>query len=236
MSTIPRKTSRAVYYPDSDGKPMAETPWHRDNLSDLIAIIDAHCAGGPDYYASGNMFLYYEEGNPKRCVSPDVFFVRDRPRLPERRVYKTWEEEGRGPDLVIELTSRKTRKEDIARKYELYRDVLRVREYILFDPDGDYLEPSLQGHRLHGGEYRAIDLVEGRLTSEVVGLQFEPDGRQLNAYDPTTGRRVSAPRDAVREERDARLRAEAARLRAEAEIEQLRRELDAIRRNQGGTT
>ena len=196
MSTIRRKTPRAVYYPDSDGKPMAETPWHRDNLTDLIAIIDAHCAGGPEYYASGNMMLYYEEGNPKRCVSPDVFFVPGRPRSPERRVYKVWEADGRGPDLVIELTSRKTRKEDIATKYQLYRDVLRVREYVLFDPDGDYLKPSLQGHRLIAGEYQAIDLVEGRLTSEVIGLRFEPAGRVLNAFNPISGLRVSAPRDA----------------------------------------
>ena len=45
----------------------------------------------------------------------------------------------------------------------LYRDVLRVREYILFDPKAEYLKPPLKGFRLVNGKYIAIDPVDERL-------------------------------------------------------------------------
>ena len=65
----------------------------------------------------------------------------------QRENYLIWEE-GKAPDLVIELTSKSTKREDQQKKRELYRDVLRVSEYFLFDPTEDYLKPPLQGFRL----------------------------------------------------------------------------------------
>jgi Uma2 family endonuclease len=57
-------------------------------------------------------------------------------------------EEGKGPDLVIELTSPSTRHEGLDKKFKLYRDTLHVGEYFLLDPFEEYLKPSLQGYRL----------------------------------------------------------------------------------------
>src|SRR5205807_8155992 len=73
-------------------------------------------------------------------------------------------------------------------KFRLYQDTLRVKEYFLFDPLGDYLAPPLQGYRLRQGEYRPIRPVAGRLASQVLGLHLEPNGQVLRLYDPTTGR------------------------------------------------
>ena len=84
------------------------------------------------------MFLYYEEGDPRKVVCPDVFVTLNVPSNTKRRTFKVWEE-GKGPDLVIEITSKKTRKEDLHKKFDLYRDVLGVREYFLFDPLEEYL-------------------------------------------------------------------------------------------------
>src|SRR5262249_39888885 len=78
-------------YPSGDGRPMAETPIHRQNLTDLIATLAARFADDPDFYVSGNMFVYYEEGNRYRCLAPDVFVVRGVSKSHPRRVYKTWE-------------------------------------------------------------------------------------------------------------------------------------------------
>jgi Uma2 family endonuclease len=225
-----------VEYPTSDGKPMAETPIHRQNLTDLIDMLEDYFAGDPDFYVSGNMLMYYERGNPKKHVSPDVFFVRGIPHDRQRDAYKTWEEDGRGPDLVIELTSRSTRSEDTKKKYTLYRDVLRVREYILFDPKGDYLKPPLQGHRLEAGEYVAIEPVEGRLPSELLGLRFERNGSQLRIFDPARQRWLPTRAEARDMEADARRREAEARRRVENENEQLRRELEALRNRLDGTS
>ena len=142
--------AKPVIYPEGDGKPMAETPVHRDELIRLIQTLQDAFAGRADVYVSGNMMLYYEEGNPRASASPDVFVVIGVPKLPERRVYKVWEE-GAPPTVVMEITSRSTRREDLHKKWELYIR-LGVREYILYDPLGEYLRPPLQGFRLVAGE------------------------------------------------------------------------------------
>src|SRR4051794_16966170 len=113
-------------YPTGDGQPMAETPVHRQNLTDLIAMLAAHFEADPLVYVSGNMFVYYERGNRYRCLAPDVFLARGVDKSRRRGVYKTWEE-GHAPDLVIELTSPSTKEEDLEDKFGLYQDVLRVR-------------------------------------------------------------------------------------------------------------
>ena len=71
MSTVPRSSAGAgVDYPDSDGKPVAETPLHRDNLLSLVHVIRHRLAADPNTYVSGNMFLYYVPGDKRRHVSP----------------------------------------------------------------------------------------------------------------------------------------------------------------------
>ena len=101
----------------------------------------------------------------------------------------------------------------------MYRDVLRVREYFLFDPNGDYLRPSMQGRRLRGGVYRAIPQVEGRLPSLTTGLHLERDGTQLRLWNPVTRQRLLVP---VQAEQRLRLQAEERADRAEMELRRLR--------------
>ena len=114
------------------------------------------------------------------------------PKLPQRLYYLLWEE-GKAPNIVIELTSRTTRGEDRRTKWELYRDVLKVPEYFLFDPFEEYLKPSMQGYRLVAGEYAPIEPVAGRLPSAELGLHLERDGTQLRLFDPATGQWLPTP-------------------------------------------
>ena len=253
MSVRSRRSK--IEYPTRDGRPMGETEYHRDDMIDLIRSLQAYYADDPEVTVSGNLLLFYEEGNRRKHVSPDVFVVRGVPRR-RRLNYLIWEE-GRAPDLVIELTSKTTRKEDRGKKYQLYRDTMQVREYFLFDPRAEYLTPPLQGFRLVEGEYARIEPVEGRLPSEVLGLHLERDGTELRLYNPVTGRWLPTPNEAFAGAEHARLQAEAERRRAEAEreqaeaerqraeaerdeanreLERLRRELDALRgRSAGGS-
>ncbi len=242
MATVPKK----IEYPTSDGKPMAETDVHRDAMIDLIRTLQDYYAGDPMVYVSGDLLLFYEEGNKRRHLAPDVFVVRDVPKH-LRDNYLMWEE-GKGPDLVIEVTSKSTRREDQEKKRDLYRDVLGVVEYFLFDPLGEYLRPPLRGYRLVDGDYAPIEPVAGRLPSEVTGLHLEADGNSLRLYNPAAGRwlptaeeraatEAAARRDAETARRAAEAKSredEAARRAAESEVERLRREIEALRRAASG--
>src|SRR5262249_750616 len=151
---------------------------------------------------------------------PDVFMVRG-VRKHNRLYYLVWEE-GRGPNVVLELTSKTTRREDVSKKFNLYQDVLGVGEYFLFDPFADYLKPPEQGFRLVNGKYARIEPVAGRLPSEVLGLHLERNGTQLRLFDPSAGQWLPTPRETVERETTARIV-------TEQENEQLRRELKELR-------
>jgi Uma2 family endonuclease len=200
---------------------MAETDHHRDLMVAGIDTIKLARAGDPDFYVSGNLLVFYEPGNRRKHVAPDFFAVRGVPNH-KRDHYLIWEER-QGPEVAIEYTSKTTRKEDQETKFVLYRDTLRVKEYFLFDPFGDYLQPQLQGYRLRAGRYVRIRPVDGRLPSQILGLHLEVQGDQLRFYDPSAGHWLPTPDEARRQ-------AEAARQQTEAENERLRQELEALRR------
>ena len=228
-----------VEYPTSDGKPMAETDVHRDLIVDLIETLKVWFAADPNVYVSGDLLLFYEEGNKYKHVAPDVFVVRGVRKLPPRLYYLLWEE-GKAPDFIIEVTSKTTSNVDRRKKRVLYRDVLKVPEYFLFDPFEEYLKPSMQGYRLVEGEYEPIAPVAGRLPSVMLGLHLERDGTQLRLFDPAAGQRLAtlSERAAAAEARAAAATAGAgaetrARRQAEAEAERLREELDALKRRLG---
>jgi Uma2 family endonuclease len=213
---------------------MAETDLHRDLMIALIQILQAYYAPEPMVYVSGNLLVFYIPGDKRRHLSPDVFVVKGVAKR-RRLNYLVWQE-GKAPDLVIEITSSSTKAEDLKHKFQLYQNVLRVSEYFLFDPTEDYLDPPLQGYRLKRGVYVPITAREGRLPSKVLGLHLERHETELRLYDPSTGRWLPTPAEQLEQvetarqrEQKARQREQKARQQAEAENERLRRELDALR-------
>jgi Uma2 family endonuclease len=243
MATAPRqKAIREIDYPTGDGKPMAETDVHRDDMVDVIQMLKDHFADHSDVYVSGNLLMFYVEGNRRKHVSPDVFLVWGVEKK-DRDHYLVWKE-GKAPDLAIEITSKSTRREDTKTKKELYRDVLEVAEYFQFDPTEDYLKPPLQGFRLIDGDYVPIELVDGRLPSKILGLHLERDGKKLRLFNPATGRRLllaserielaerlAETAEAGRQSAQHRAEtAEAGRQRLAEENERLRQEIEALRR------
>jgi Uma2 family endonuclease len=190
-------------YPTSDGKPMAETDHHRKLMSVLIETLEAWFLSRADTYVSGNLLIFYDKGNKRRHVSPDVFVVHGVSKG-LRPNYLVWKE--KTPDVVIELTSKTTRNEDTRTKRDLYERVLKVKEYFLFDPFEDYLDPSFQGFRRVRGKFRPIDPIDGRLPSAELGLHLERamfDLRlrnpQTNERLPTTAERLEAAEQELRE-------------------------------------
>lgn len=211
-----------IHYPESDGEPMAESDSQRIYLTYAVEALQNHFRDRDDVYVSGNLLLYYEEGNPRSALAPDCFVVFGVPKR-RRRTYKLWEEGQRAPNFVLEITSLSTRGEDLGAKRGTYA-YLGVQEYWQYDPDGDYLKPPLRGLRLVDGEYREIRRAspfgeDFYLASDALGLELHLRGGELRFRDPASGHfllNYSEAEDARRESEAARQDAETARQAAEA--------------------
>ncbi len=210
-----------IYYPESDGEPMAETDVHRKQMIYLIEALEDRYRDDPQVYVAGNLFIYYVEGDPFQFIAPDVFVVFGVPKR-DRRVYKLWEE-GRAPDIVIELTSLTTVQQDRGPKKGTY-EMLGVREYFIFDPLGEYLDPPLVRYRLEDEVY--WPKAGERLDSAILDLELRVEQGLLRLYDPKTGEKLLTPLEA---QEKARQEAERRR-QAEAEVERLRAEMARLRK------
>lgn len=177
---------REEHLPESDGRPMAETDLHHDQMVYLLEALKEHFRNDPLAYVTGNIFLYYlDENGERQSISPGVFVVLGIEKRP-RRIYKL-EDEGKAPDMVIELTSTNTKVEDLGTKRYIY-SMMGVREYFLFDPIGEALQPALVGYRLEGSDY--VAMVGSRLRSEALGLDLMVEDGLLRLYDHKTGERL----------------------------------------------
>ncbi len=201
-----------IDYPSSDGKPVAETDVHINALLYARGGLHHHFRHRPDVYVAGDLLIYYEEGNPKARVAPDIFVVLGVANH-VRSSYFLWEER-KGPDFVLEITSAGTRREDQGKKRRLYRR-LGVREYWQYDPMGEWLQPPLRCLELVAGEYEELpgsDLADEAMTSRVLGLELRVTEDGLRFHDPVTGQNIHtlAETDAAwRREQQARQAAEA---------------------------
>ena len=220
MSTVLSRVT--VEYPDSDGKPVAESDFQLTVLTYAREALRTHFRAREDVYVAANLLIYYQEGDAKVRVAPDVFVVVGAPSH-ERSSYLLWQEP-KAPDWVLEITSHSTRAEDQGPKRELYRR-LGVAEYWQYDPTGDYLRPQLQGLVLEAGEYQAMASGERRdgtqvMASAVLGLELRASERGLRFHDPETGRDLPTHAEisaALRQAEAERQQAEAERQHAEAE-------------------
>jgi Uma2 family endonuclease len=220
-----------ILYPETDGQPMAESDVHARYMIDVRVALEQHFADQADVYVSGNLFLYYEEGDPGQVVAPDVFVVRGVAKR-QRPIYKLWEE-GVMPQFILEITSRSTRKHDLGVKRGLYA-MLGVQEYFLFDPLGDYLAPRLQGFRLEEGSYTALTPdAQGDLTSASLGLELRLRDGELRFYDARAGRWLPTPGELAAALRDEAARRELAEQRAAAAETKLVRLREQLARRSG---
>ena len=200
-----------IEYPESDGEPMGETDLHiawMFRLRDLFK----YRYRNEQVYVACNLLMYYEEGNPRKFLVPDVFVVKDcDPGM--RRTFRIWDEQ-RTPNIVFEVTSKATRTDDQSIKPQSYARI-GVRELVLYDPTGDYLQTRLQLYRLEDGAYVRVEAdANGALMSEELDLQLFLDNGDLVLRDQTTGQPVLTHGEA------AEAQAQAADARTQAAEEQ----------------
>ena len=123
---------------------MGETDLHRQDMVDVIDTLADRFAAEADVYVTGNLLLFYEEGNRRKHISPDVFVVRGVPKLPPRDYYLLWKE-GRSPDVVIEITSKTTRREDQKKKLAALSRHPEGARVLPVRPDGGLPEAAAAG-------------------------------------------------------------------------------------------
>ena len=220
-----------VFYPSSDGKPMAENMWQAEAIMDGAGDLrDAR----PNDLVAADILMYPEEGNNRNFIAPDVLVALGLGTR-KRSSYFVWKE-GKPPDWVLEVASPGTQLEDRRDKPCRYAKI-GVPEYWLFDPKGDVYPrgtPRLQGFKLVDGEYQPLEsrLVDGERTirSEVLCLDVRIDGELLRFRDVATGRdiphRAEIKAAAERAEAEARQR-RIAEARAEREAARASREAAA---------
>lgn len=152
--------------PCDDGIPM-ETARHKLQMDLLVNPLSSWLANR-EAYVAGNMFVYFSPNQVKNhdFRGPDVFVALDVPRG-ERKSWVVWEE-GKGPDVVIELLSASTATFDKQQKKEIYQRRLRVPEYFWFDPFNadDFAGFAIQDHLYEP----IIPDEQGRLISQQLDL------------------------------------------------------------------
>jgi Uma2 family endonuclease len=225
-----------------DGEPL-ESNRHRNGINVLIRSLDRFWHQRNDFYCGGNMFIYYssEQAKNRDFRGPDFFAVLDVDRRKERLAWVIWEEDGRYPDVIIELMSPSTTKVDLNPKKYLYERVFRTRNYFVYDP---FAPESLQGWELDSSQHYQ-DLQpnpDGRLWCESLGLWVgiwegiidRETAPWLRFFDPQANL-VLLPEEVAQQQAElAQQQAELARQRAElaqqqAELAQQRAERLAAR-------
>jgi Uma2 family endonuclease len=238
MVETPRK-SPLIEYPETDGQPMTESDATRNYLIYCVEALRLFFQSRPQVYVSGNLFIYYQEGQLEKSVSPDVFVVFGVSKR-QRRTYKVWQERDKLPSFVLEVTSKTTKKHDEEVKPQLYAS-LGVEEYFQYDPTGDYLNPQLKGRRLVNGSYEPIapeprsdDVLS--IHSSVLGLDLRllppvqtaiefpellPTRKELRLFDPQTGTKLLNYQETEQARQEAEQTANVERQRADQAEQQV---------------
>ncbi|MEH2090252.1 Uma2 family endonuclease [Nostoc sp.] len=215
-SLLPNSQSTEVFYPSSDGEPLAESYAHLCALLSTLEVLRQYLLDRQATVLS-NQFLYYAQGFPRLRIAPDVMVIFN-VAPGGRDNYKIWEE-GQVPVVIFEMTSQGTKNQDTGFKKTLYEQ-LGVMEYWLFDPKGEWIKEQLQGYRLRGEVYEPI--TDSRCDPLQLRLQIE--GQLIGFYREDTGEKLLIPEELAEALKQERL----AREQAESQVERLKEQLRSL--------
>ncbi|MEH2396234.1 Uma2 family endonuclease [Nostoc sp.] len=151
----------------SDELPL-ESDLHRDQIDLLIRILKLWWRERQDFYASGNLTIYYSPNQKKseHFRRPDFFVVLGTQKK-DRKSWVVWQEDGKYPNLIVEILSNSTAAVDKGLKKQVYQDTFRTPDYFWFDP----VTMEFHGFHLVDGKYQEIQpTTDGRLWSQQLEL------------------------------------------------------------------
>jgi Uma2 family endonuclease len=203
----PKTIDPDLYYPESDGKPLADNTIQFRLIIKIQGGIDTLFIDNPEVFVAGDLLWYPVEGSLK-SQAPDVMVVFGRPKG-DRRSYKQWQEDNLPPQVVFEILSPNNTAKEMRGKFAFYQEH-GVEEYYLYDPE----ENSLKGWLRQGSLLEPIPLMENWVSPRL-GSRFETTSGMLELYRPDGKRLETYVEVAQRAEQEAQ-----ARQAAMAQVEQ----------------
>lgn len=219
----PQTISEDVIFPPGDlysDEPPVETELHLRQIILLLKCLEWLWRDRHDFYAAGNLTIYYSPQQRKSSDfrGPDFFVVLGTERK-TRKSWVVWQEEGKYPNVIIEILSPKTAMVDRDLKKTIYQDTFRTPDYFWFDPD----TLEFVGFHLVDGKYQPLEPNDrGQLWSQQLGLYLGLDRQQLRFFTPE-GELVPTPEEVAQSEC---LKAETERQKAETERQQKEKALE----------
>jgi Uma2 family endonuclease len=187
-------TIEGIYYPESDGKPMAENTEQYDWIVAIKENLDALLTNA---FVAADLFWYPVEGNAKIVQAPDVMVALGRPKG-QRGSYKQWQEANIAPQVIFEILSPGNRVNEMLHKFDFYQHY-QVQEYYVYDPEAK----DLFGYIRQEKHLTSIEEIANWI-SPLLGIRFEQQpGAPLAIYFPDGKRFLTVPelRNALDSER-----------------------------------
>jgi Uma2 family endonuclease len=194
---LAQATRDGVIFPSGNQEshePPLESYLHLQQLLLLLSCLDWHWKDRTDYFCAGNLTIYY---SPRQRKSEDFrgpdFFVVLGTEKRSRKSWTVWEEDGKYPNVIIELLSDSTAKTDQGLKKQIYQDSFRTPDYFWFNPD----TLEFKGFHLLDGLYQDLQPTpQGHLWSQQLGLFLGVEAQKLRFFTPD-GERVPTPEESA---------------------------------------
>ncbi len=183
-------------------EPPLESNLHLTQIILLIKCLEWLWQDREDYLATGNLTIYYSPNQKKSEYfrGPDFFVVLGTTRNQNRKSWVVWQEEGKYPNVIIEILSENTAKTDREEKKEIYQNTFRTPDYFWFDP----YSLEFEGSTLIRGKYQPIEPnQQGWLWSEELGLYLGIYADKLRYFSPR-GQLIPTPEEAALLEKQAK--------------------------------
>ena len=178
----PKTIVEDVFYPVEIEGEMGETAIHYKLASLFFSLLEAFFSARNDVTVGANLMVYYEKGNPKKWLAPDIFVCFGAENK-LRRTFKTWEE-GVFPQVVFEIASDSTFENDRGGKRLDYAR-LGVEEYYLLDAEREYLPSPLMAFRRKNGRLLSVNIEDNKVFSPLLNLEIVDTGKSFRLFDPT---------------------------------------------------
>jgi Uma2 family endonuclease len=178
-------------------EPPVESDLHLQQIILFLECLNWWWRDRNDFYASGNLTIYYSHKKIKSqdFRGPDFFVVLGTERKP-RKSWVVWDEDGKYPNVILEVLSNSTASIDKGLKQQLYQDTFRTPDYFWFDPD----TLEFAGFHLLDGQYQPLQPdAHGRLWSQQLQLFLGVCDRKLRFFTPA-GQLIPSPREAAEDE------------------------------------
>ncbi|PMB21073.1 Uma2 family endonuclease [Fischerella thermalis] len=224
----PQGIPEDVILPPSDlysDEPPLESELHLEQIMLLLKCLKWLWRGRTDFYAAGNLTIYYSLNKSKSedFRGPDFFVVLDTERK-TRKSWVVWEEDGKYPNVILEILSESTANIDKEFKKKLYQDTFRTPDYFWFDP----YTLEFAGFHLVDGKYQPLEANnQGHLWSQQLGLYLGIHQGLLRFFTPE-GQLVPTPEEEAESERQQKELALSRAERLAAKLRELNIDPDTI--------